>query len=74
MEEQAAVWAIVELMGHVRLAGRITEEDNQLGDLRGRVRSQRETVQHRVDTQHRGAVQGRWRGVLCKAIRVVANR
>ncbi len=36
MNEQAEVWAIVELMGHVRLAGRITEEE-KFGTKMGRL-------------------------------------
>jgi hypothetical protein len=32
-EEQKPTWAIVELMGHVRLAGRLTEEEKFGGKL-----------------------------------------
>lgn len=36
MSEEPAVWAIVELMGHVRLAGRLTEEE-KFGAKMGRL-------------------------------------
>ncbi len=36
MNEQTDVWAIVELMGHVRLAGRLTEEE-KFGTKMGRL-------------------------------------